>query len=148
MSIGLPPKPPSVTNGASQENRSNKERPSGIDRTPQISSERYWGNFTMKSHERLELERLVDATRMAIPNSGRSQPLHVLKDDSLFMKELDKFLIQSHNESDYIIIDRKTSEVVDVLTQRKMRKLIPDSGLLNKKLKEGELEKVHIRNLS
>ena len=71
-------------------------------RTPQISSEAYWANFTLKSHERRELEKLIE------PESRRiaSQRLHVLKDDSIFIKELDKFIIQSHNESDYIIINR------------------------------------------
>ena len=59
-----------------------------------------------------------------------------MKDDSLFIKELDKFIIQSRNESDYIIIDKQSNEVIDVLTQDKMKKLIPDSMLLNSKLKE------------
>ena len=62
--------------------------------------------------------------------------MQVLKDDSLFIKELDKFIIQSRNESDYIIIDKQSNEVIDVLTQDKMKKLIPDSMLLNSKLKE------------
>ena len=96
MAIGLPPKAPSsVGQGAAspKEIPSNRERQAGIEKTPQMSSERYWANFTLRSHERKELERLVDASRYPMPNSGRSHTLQVLKDDSLFMRELDKFLI-------------------------------------------------------
>ena len=64
------------------------------------------------------------------------------KEGTELYDELNMFIQQSQNSSDYLIVNAK-NEVIDVLTQDKMRRLWPDSAFLRKiKKKERSGEEV------
>ena len=133
--------------------------------TPRVSSEEFWGKISYLSDEKTELQKIIkdhgvnykislgsvkpgDSTQLVL--SVRSQQVKLNKEGTELYDELNMFIQQSQNSSDYLIVNAK-NEIVDVLTQEKMRRLWPDSAFLRKvKKKERsskEATELNVKNL-